>query len=199
MDALGRINAGTDAPLVDERTLRVLLRDLAGDRLAAEAMRVLHELPSVAFRPDAAYGAIPRELAWFELARRVVIFDPEPDATFADLALAPNSAPQDAVLAVNRRFPGLEPDLLDPAGLPTRLHDAVRDGELTALYTAAARQLGWWAALVGALLTGAAAHEHVSSSPDSAVYWPLVMHLMASGVGDWTLTVVASCLLAPAQ
>jgi hypothetical protein len=204
MDALGRIDAdGT--PTVDDHILTALLRDLADDRLARKLTTVLRGLPDPALRPAHIHGEIPMEAPWCALANRVVVLDAEPGRTFGDLHLEPGALSGEAMRAVREAFPGLELELLDPLRLPARLHAASRDGELPALCAQVDRQLGWWAALVGVLLAALAAlaisePPGGTGAPDSpAIFWPLAMYLIATGVGAWTLTVVAGCLLAPAD
>lgn len=199
LDALGRVDEQTGEPLVDEVTLIAMLREFVEPALADRLVRQLKALPGSAFRVDLQRDRI-REVSWFELAQKIVIFDAEPATTFAQLALAGDASADHVVKSVQRRFPSLEEEMLDPAVLApqvvARLEDA---GQAEDVLKIIARQLGWWSALVTVLLLppAIAAVRGRGGSAKSEVAWPLSMNVLAAGVGGWTLTVVGSCLLAP--
>jgi hypothetical protein len=66
------------------------------------------------------------------------------------------------------------------------------------------RQLGWWAALIAVLFvppTTVTTSERFKGKDRNVAgnTWPLSMYLLAAAIGGWTLTVVGSCVLAPAD
>ena len=106
------------------------------------------------------------------------------------------------VKAVQKRFPSMEEEMLDPAILAPQLIKRLENPRQTEeVLRIIARQLGWWAALVTVLLlppTISATREPPGIGT-SDLAWPLAMNVLAAGVGGWTLTVIGSCLLAPLQ
>jgi len=205
LDALGRIDAETDEPLVDELTLTAMLREFVGWPCADRLVCQLADLPASAFRPAQQVGSPIREASWFELANKVVVFDASVAATFRELELPPMPKGHDVVMGVRARFPSLEEELLTPDLLPPRIEALLEpDSPLDTVLRAIARQLGWWAALVAILLVPPAvvARSYVGADVNAAPVgnaWPLSMYVLAAAIGGWTLTVVGSCLLAPVQ
>jgi hypothetical protein len=205
LDALGRVDATTGEPLVDEHTLRSGLREFMDEIIADRLVRLLAELPAAAFRPAQQAGSPVTEISWFGLANEVLVFDPTPAARFAALNLPMELSGYNAVKAVRRYFPSLEEELLVPEGLPPRVALLIRDeNRFRALLARVVRQLGWWSALVAVLLVPPVMlteSERVHGR-DPGLWrniWPFSMYLLATAIGGWTLTVVGSCILAPPE
>jgi hypothetical protein len=203
LDALGRLDAVSGDPLIDEQTLVVMLREFVGQAEAERLVGMLEALPGSSFRPAQQLGPPTSEVSWFELSQRVMIFDASPAAAFGQLELPARPRCKDVVAAVNRRFPSLEEELLTPELLPARIAELRADEEqLVAVLRALVRQLGWWAALVAVMFVAPAAvtRSEKFKGKDRGIAgntWPLAMCLLAAAVGGWTLTVVGSCVLAP--
>ena len=203
LDALGRLDPSTDDPLIDEQTLFAMLREFVGEDSAQRLVDKLKELPDSAFRLVSQVIPPPREVSWFELAKNIVIFDTTPTATFTELDLSVSPETQKIVMSVQKRFPSMEPELLEPETLPPRIKNLIEnEDDLSVVLRTLIRQLGWWAALVAILLVPAATlttSENFSTEDQtlSRNAWPLAMYFLASAVGGWTLTVVGSCILAP--
>lgn len=199
LDALGRLEAGTGSPLVEPHTLRATLRELVSPPLADRLVDLLAGLPGAALARTIHPPAT--EVPWFELADRVVIFDPDPSATFGELMLPARTPTPGVVTAVHRRFPSLEPELLEPGELPPRLRALLEGDDLETVLRTIVRQLGWWSALAAVLLVPAAVGADPAGGEEGdgrlANLWPLSMYVAAAAVGGWTLTVVGSCILAP--
>ena len=198
MDALGRLEPGTERPLVEPHTLRAALREALPAPLAGRLVELLAGLEGAAFLNEIHPPA--REVSWHELAERVVIFDGEPDAAFGELRLSPHPTAADLVAAVQERFPSMEPELLQPDGLPPRILELLQDDGFDAAVHSIVRQLGWWAALAAVLLVPAAYLAAPGAPGEDAGLenaWPLWMVVAATAFGGWTLTVAGSCLLAP--
>jgi hypothetical protein len=201
LDAFGRLDRDVEEPLVDEQILRALLTGAVGRDASEEIVSVLIALPSHRLRRLDDRDFSREEVAWPELAARVAVFDPEPAGTQDALAPPAGASAEETMHSVNRRLPGLELELLDPANLPQRLGRAHENGEWPGMLAEACRHLGWWAALASALLAVPASvsrGEPATESGGGGKAWPVAMHLMGLTIGDWTLTVVGSCLLAPA-
>lgn len=203
VDALGRIDEQTGDPLVDELTLLAMLRIFVSSAVADRLVAQLKALPGCALRVGFEEGRqSAREVSWFELAREIVIFDTETGATFAELGLPSRASIDQVVKSVQRRFPSLEEEMLNPALLAPQLVKRLEDPEQAlCLQKTIVRQLGWWAALVTVLMLPPAMSA-VRDTPDacnSEVAWPLSMNVLAAAVGGWTLTVIGSCVLAPLQ
>lgn len=205
LDAIGRLGAETGEPLIDEQTLVVMLREFVGRPEAERLVRMLGALPGSSFRPAQQLGPPTTEVSWFELSEHVMIFDTSPEAAFSELELPAQPRCPDVVAAVNRRFPSLEEELLTPELLPARLAALLADeAQLDAVLRTLVRQLGWWAALVAVLFVAPAAvtrSERFKGKDRNRAgnTWPLAMCLLAAAIGGWTLTVVGSCVLAPAD
>jgi hypothetical protein len=203
MDAMGRLDAETGDPLIDEQTLVVMLREFVGQPEAERLVGMLGALPGSSFRPAQQLGPPTVEVSWFELSEHVVIFDTSPEAAFGQLQLPARPRSKDVVAAVNRRFPSLEEELLTPQLLPARVAELLADeAQLDAILRTLVRQLGWWAALVAVMFVGPAAVTRAErfKGKERGVAgntWPLAMYLLAAGIGGWTLTVVSNCVLAP--
>src|SRR5215207_10676197 len=75
LDAIGRLDAETGEPLIDEQTLVVMLREFVGQPEAERLVRMLGALPGSSFRPAQQLGPPTTEVSWFELSEHVVIFD----------------------------------------------------------------------------------------------------------------------------
>jgi hypothetical protein len=201
IDALGRIDEETGDPLIDEVTLIAMLRKFVSTDIADSLVAQLKALPGCAFRVGLEPGRLT-EASWFELASKVVIFDVEPNATFAELGLAASVSAKRVVKSVQYRFPSLEEEMLDPAILAPQVIKRLEDPHQAELVLrTVTRQLGWWSALVTVLLLPPAisALRQLPESGQSVVAWPLSMNVLAAAVGGWTLTVIGSCLLAPLQ
>ena len=201
LDALGRIDQETGEPLIDEITLIAMLREFVSHTLADRLVAQLKALPSCAFRIELQRGRF-HEISWFELAKEVVIFDCEFDATFAELRLPDGASTDQVVKAVQNRFPSMEEEMLDPAILaPQVIKRLENPRQAEEVLRVIARQLGWWAALVTVLLLPPAvsATGEPPGIGKSDLAWPLAMNVLAAGVGGWSLTVIGSCLLAPLQ
>ena len=199
LDALGRIDQETREPLIDEITLVAMLREFVDSTLADRLVAQLKSLPSCAFRTGLQRGR-HSEISWFELAKKVVIFDCELDATFSELSLADGASTDQVVTSVQNRFPSMEEEMLDPAILAPRLIERLEDPrQAEEILRIVGRQLGWWAALVTVLLLPPAisATREPPGVDSSELAWPLAMNVLAAGVGGWTLTVIGSCVLAP--
>ncbi len=205
LDAMGRLDAETGEPLIDEQTLVVMLREFVGQPEAERLVGMLSALPGSSFRPAQQLGPPTTEVSWFGLSEHVTIFDASPGAAFSQLKLPARPRCEDVVAAVNRRFPSLEEELLTPELLPARVAGLLADKEqLDAILRTLVRQLGWWAALVAVLFVAPAAvtRSERFKGKDRGVAgntWPLAMCLLAAAIGGWTLTVVGSCVLAPAD
>jgi hypothetical protein len=198
MDTIGRLSAGADEPMIDAHLLRTTLRNHVGADVGDLLVDQLAVLPSPAFRPDTVVHPIPLEVPWFALAQRVAIFDPTPDIDFGALDLPNSATSNQTVSAIYRVFPGLEPELQMPDGLPVRVNAILTEGRTDEWLERLAHQLGWWAAFSGALLAipaGAVSGRGTKHYP--AGCFPLAMSLLAIAVGDWTLTIVGNCTLAP--
>jgi hypothetical protein len=202
LDAFGRLDPDTEEPLVDEQILRSLLASAADRDTSKQIVTALVELPSHRIRPLDDQDFSREEVTWIELAERVVIFDPEPAESPIALDLPAKPSLEQTMRAVNQRLPGLELELLDPANVPERLRRAHDSEEWPRMLAGACRHLGWWAGLIGALLASPASIALGEDGTErqgkaAAKAWPVAMHLMGLTVGDWTLTVVCNCLLAP--
>jgi hypothetical protein len=201
LDAFGRLDSGAEEPLVDEQILRSLLAGV-GNETSEEIVGALLALPSHRLRRLDDRNFSREEVTWFELVDRVVVFDPEPADSPGALDLPAGASLEETMGTVNSRLPGLELELLDPTNLPERLRRAQGEGEWPGMLAEACRHLGWWAALAGALLAAPASIALGEAGEEgrreaTAKAWPAAMHLMGLTVGDWTLTVVCGCLLAP--
>ncbi|HEX7957401.1 MAG TPA: hypothetical protein VF508_10690 [Pyrinomonadaceae bacterium] len=205
LDRVGRLDAQTAEPLVDEHTLVLMLREFVGQPEAERLVGMLGELPGAAFRPAQLVGPPTTEVSWFELAEHVVVFDTRPEAAFSQLELPARPRGADVVSAVHKRFPSLEEELLTPDQLPARISELLSDeAQFDAVLQTLVRQLGWWAALATVLLVAPAAvtrSERFKGQDRNLAgnTWPLAMCLLAAAIGGWTLTVVGSCVLAPAD
>jgi hypothetical protein len=191
----------TGDPLIDKITLIGMLREFVSHERADKLVEQLGAITGCAFRVDLERGRY-REVSWFELAQRVVIFDAEPTATFRELGLPPEVSRYQVVTSVQKRFPSLEEEMLDPRILAPQVIKRLTDPQQSeAVLRIIARQLGWWAALTTVLLLPPAvtAAKSLPSSDESEVAWPLSMNVLSAAVGGWTLTVIGSCLLAPLQ
>lgn len=195
LDAVGRYDPNGRGPLVDEHSYVLLLGELAGPEWAKTILPILHDLPGAAFRLRNETTPSPVEVPWFALAENVTILDPETQLSFTAIVRTTAFADNDMPGAVRELFPGLELDLLRNDGLPTRLQAAEENGELGYLLVRCVRHLGWWGAIVGAL-TAASAHLAWSVGIDSEA-WPLLMFILGTAVGDWTMTIAAEALFAP--
>lgn len=206
MDVMGRLaGQSLDDPLIDQHSLRAHLEGATGRDIANSLIEELRSLPGEAFRP-ASSGATTtdlREVPWFRLAEHIVIFDTAIDARAGSLQLSTATTPANVADAVQISFPSLEERILVEDGrLPRALATCVEPLAATSVLTELARQLGWWAAVVGAVLIGQAktcVELHASGDETAASYWPLVMFLMAAAVGGWTLTVVGGVALGAAE
>jgi hypothetical protein len=192
LDAVGRLTSD-DRPLIDEYTLMTMLAGLAGSRTADQLVAALRALPDPELRSaDDPVVTVAAELSWFDLATCVTIFDPEPGLRTTVDATGSTAS---VMRAVRDDFPGLELELLDPQGLPVRIHQAEVEGELGYLLGRCARHLGWWGALVGSILAAGTAIVRDADADETG--WPLTMLLLCTAVGDWTLTIAAECMFAP--
>lgn len=196
LDALGRTCGDDQTVVVDDTVLKGLLARLVGEPSATELVQCLADLPGAALRSTTPDVGLAGEAPWFALADRVVVYDSEPDARISDLGLDAAAGPGRLTTAVQRRFPSLELELLDPVVVPPHVSSWMGTGNAAPLLGELCRQLGWWAALVGAVLAAHAQHL-VHDEADDAAVWPLVLFLMSAAVGGWTLTVVLGCALAP--
>lgn len=205
LDVLGRLDAKTGEPLVDEHTLRAGLREFVDEIVADRLVRLLSELPAASFRPARQVGSPTIEVSWFGLANKVIVFDPSPTVRFRELTLPAEPCGHDVIVAIRRRFPSMEEEFLSPDKLPSRIDTLLRDeNRFHVLLHMLVRQLGWWAALVAVLLVPPT--TLVKSEPQEGKdrellnnVWPLSMYLLLTAIGGWTLTVVGSCILAPSQ
>lgn len=203
LDTLGRIDAETGEPLVDEHTLQVLLADFVGDALAERLVALVVNLPACAFRPAHEVGRPVIEIPFFGLAKEVAIFDPTPTNTFRELIIPQKPQVFDIVVAVRTRFPSFEDELLKPDQIPPRLEALLKDdSSLDAVLRSIFRQLGWWAALTAVLLIPLMAmlRTNTEGKEDLELQvnaWPLSMYLLGTIIGGWTLTVAGSFILAP--
>jgi len=204
-DVLGRINGETGEPMVDEHTLRGMLRPILGKELSNTLVEMLRSLPHSALRLAEKDPVPPAEPGWFELAEHVVIYDTEPDTTFSQLDIAFRRGTEDVVAAVQYAFPSFEPELLDPAVVPRRIMELVQPSELRRFWLAVYecdRQLGWWNALMAVLLVPLAvlATTKPKKGEDPELYanaWPLGSFAYAAAVSGWTLTIVENVVLSP--
>lgn len=201
LDALGRIDEQTGEPLVDEITLISMLREFVAPSIADNLVGQLKKIQGCAFRATLERDRLPaREVSWFELARSIVIFDAEPDARFAELELGKNASTNQVMDSIQRRFPSLEQEMLDPRQLAPQLMRRLQDPEQAErLLQIVARQLGWWSALIAVLMLPPATVSVEVANGQAEIAWPLAMNVLAAAAGGWTLTVVGSCVLAPAQ
>jgi catechol 2,3-dioxygenase-like lactoylglutathione lyase family enzyme len=203
LDTLGRLDAETGKPLVDEHTLRAVLLEFVAAPLAERLVHLLATLPGCAFRPAHQVGTPAVEIPFFGLAGEVVIFDPSPLATFGELKIPTQPQVDDVVAAVRDRFPSLEDELLKPDQIPPRIEALLKeDSSVDVVLGVICRQLGWWAALMAVLLVPPTvllrSKARKREEPNLlANVWPLSMYLLTAAVGGWTLTVVGSCILAP--
>jgi len=202
LDAIGRLDADTLQPKVDEITLLAMLREFVGRETAEHLLEALQNISASSFR--GAHEAQPSiETSWFGLADKIVIFDGSPEARFAQLRIPLDPTPRLVVQAVHRRFPSLEEEMLTADLLPRKIVDLIASEErFRAVLGAIAKQLGWWSALVAILLICPAVvtRSDFGSLTKSATIdnaWPLSMFVLAAAVGGWTLTVVGSLILAP--
>jgi hypothetical protein len=200
LDTLAAIDPELDEPYIDDERLHGLIAEFTDHDVARALVDRLRALGDDAFFTGGRrmIDGRKRPVAWFELARYVKIYDGTPEATFGDLDVYPGGV-RDAMAAVRRRWPSLELELLDPLVLPSRVRDLlvapVAASDLVSVDRALAvlsRQLGWWAAATAVLLVAPA-----TLAEQELIAWPLAMHLLAAGIGGWTMTVVGSCLLAP--
>jgi hypothetical protein len=201
LDALGRIDEQTGEPLIDEITLTSMLREFVSPAIAGHLVEDLKKIQGCAFRVGLERDRLPaREVSWFELARSIVIFDAEPEARFDQLGLANNASTTQVIKSVQKRFPSLEEEMLDPRLLAPQLIARLQDREQAQrLLAVIARQLGWWSALITVLMLPPAVAALDDTEGQAEIAWPLAMNVLAAAVGGWTLTVVGSCVLAPAQ
>lgn len=205
LDAMGRLDPDTGEPMLDEHTLRTLLRSVVDPPLVELVVAVLVGLPGSALRRAQPDPRPPGEVGWYQLATQVGIYDSTPATTFAQLQVPRRQSTRDIVDAVNMEFPSMEPELLDPALLPPRLVSLAQPESRDALYATLreiARQLGWWAVVVTVLMLPLAIIASTPAEGERNVEehlnaWPLGMFIFAAAVGGWTLTVVGSCLLSP--
>lgn len=203
LDTLGRLDATTFDPLVDEHTLRRFLRECVDDPLSDRLVHLLATLPAAALRSTHDAGPLLKETPFFGLAHQVNIFDTSPSVTFAELMVSAHATTVEIMQAVRDRFPSLENELVDPEQIPRRIEALIAEpGAIDMMLSVIYRQLGWWAAFVAVLLVPPTImlRDEATSGADSSVVrnaWPLSMYLLASMIGGWTLTVVGNCILAP--
>lgn len=192
LDRIGRLPSKSEAPLIDEHTLRTALERWMGPDASGRIVDTLQGLPGRALRTNDQLLPPPAEIPWLNLANRVVIFDPTSPDDLEDLRPSDDSQ-RSVMIAVQTAFPSLELELVEPALQRALVHLAI--GPHTADYLAELnRQLGWWAAAAGSLLMGSACAYDIGGKTH---YWPLVMYLYATAIGGWTLTVVGSVALVP--
>jgi hypothetical protein len=203
-DAFGRVERETDDPLVDEHTFDGMLREFVDQPCAGRVVRHLNELPGCAFRSAHKVGPPADEVSWFDLTKRIVVFDGSPSATFRELRLPSQPNGRDLVAAVHERFGSMEEELVTPELIPSRIEYLLADDDaLKSVFRTIERQLGWWSALAAALLIPPAVVARSTGNAHDPVpvanAWPLSMYLLAAALGGWTLTVVGSCILSPVK
>jgi hypothetical protein len=195
LDALGRLNRGKgNDPLIDAHTLKSTIRSIASSSLADELLGYLKRLPGNALRDDQHPYSSLQEVAWFELAEYVPVFDTDPTASIRDMRIH-RLKPSQLVDAVVARFPSLEPELVDSKILPAAIRCLQQAGRTEQWLDTVTRQLGWWAAVSAALLCALANSNEMRHS--TSLGWPLDVFVMCSAVGGWTLTIVANSAFAP--
>jgi hypothetical protein len=189
-----------EEPSVDKTALAALLDETLGAQLADHLLGYLYKLPGsrlVSVDSVARSRAVP----WFVLAQHVVIFDQTPDTRFvAELSASPTM--WELIDEVQKLFPSLEVEMIDPQVLPAQLEKVLwsnstnpalvgLDPSLEWILDLLYRNLGWWAVLGFALMAAAAK----GSAPPGWAAWPLYVYVLAACMGGWTLTVLGGCTL----
>jgi len=192
LDAIGRIDPRTATPYIDAHTLRSTLANLSDKKTAADIISTLESIPGSAFRAESKLDL--DELSWFDLADHVEVYDSSRDVTFRELLLEDTATAASVAIAVRKRFPSLELELLDPQSLPPAIAAMSNRVRAEWLQTVS-HHLGWWAAVIGAVMAGLAAYSQKLGKRSLA--WPLSMFVVAAAVGGWTLTIVRNTGLAP--
>ncbi len=203
LDAIGRLDvADGNAPMIDRHSFRMLLSQSLPAAQAESLINSLDALPGAAFRKDGQLNPIPREIPWYELAEKVVIFDITPAATFGELAplvsapLGGEAVSRHVMEEVRTRFPSLESELLDPRILPQRIRELWEYDHWQSWIGLVARQLGWWAGITASLMAAqAVGGAGEGTEPAASPSWPSAMFVLAAAIGGWTLTVVGDCAL----
>lgn len=191
VDKLGRRPERDDEPLVDEEELRRLLESTVGAVSAENLVVALQQLPG-----SRLVNGRPGVLPWLMLVDGVRIFDCSPDSRFVG-DLNPVAAMWQLMDSVQRLYPSLELEMIDPQVLPERIDSLLRGAwcgsspALTSTLELAYRNLGWWAVLALALMAAASA----GSGPPGWAAWPLYTYVLATSFGGWTLTVLGGCIL----
>lgn len=204
LDAIGRIEHSSGRALVDEHTLRALLRGLMPREDADAIVDLLLAIPGKAVRQRTADAQALTEAGWVELSMAVPIFDADTEGFDCLRRLPVPATSQGMALAVNDLCRSLEVELLDPTILPPVLLELARSearARLDVVLREVTRQLGWWAALTAVLLLALAAAtdppapEGPAGRADPNV-WPVGMLIYSTAIGGWTLTVVGNWVLA---